>query len=785
MKISSHFLFAAALFAALSAGVPASAQQTQAVPVRRTIQAGTTTRAGATPVPAGRAAEQTPANNEPIAVKFVEAAPAGTPDGEKPRLIERLLIVDSPAPQVFDLLERLTGKSVIRSQTLPVLRINFDSRGPIATDKAIVALESLLALNGVSVIPEGEDFLKAVVSGYATSEAPPLYVDSVADLPASERSVARLFRFRNINVANVEPLMRGMVTHHRGGSLLSMPAANSILVTDSLTNVQRLERLVGSLDVPGQVLFYNLKNVKASEIVKQLQALQQGGMKNLLQGEVGFSANDTTNQLLIVTSTANKDFIDSLVERLDVETVPLTRSAIFPLKHADADDVADALKGVIEGSRPNVSGQNKTASVTIIGNGSSSTGTSSSSSSSRASSSASSGGSTSARRYSADGADGSAAASSGGTYDVVSAPRGSGDGVPATTAENASDTQRFSDYLTIIGDTRANSVIVIGTNSDIRQIADVVEKIDIPLPQVRIEAIIVEVLLSDSDVSGLNTLGFGYKLSPTGTTNTLAGNYRLAAGAPNGAFSMEGSLRDLAFEMVFNQAKTDSRVKVLSSPTIMTMHNKSAQIVISEQRPVITGSTTDSTSMNTSSQVTYKDIGLELEVTPRIGSNGTVQIDVSQKIDNIIGTTSIDGNEQPLISSRRATSYISIKDRETIALAGLQSFDETTNKGKVYILGDIPLIGALFRPKTYSSTRRELIVFLRPFVITDAGEEKNLGVRDEALTRDDARAFIETGRFPQLENPDFTAEKRAKAEADAAAGTPEDSETPKETEDAQ
>ena len=166
------------------------------------------------------------------------------------------------------------------------------------------------------------------------------------------------------------------------------------------------------------------------------------------------------------------------------------------------------------------------------------------------------------------------------------------------------------------------------------------------------------------------------------------------------------------------------------------------------------------------------------------GSNGTVQIDVSQKIDNIIGTTSIDGNEQPLISSRRATSYISIKDRETIALAGLQSFDETTNKGKVYILGDIPLIGALFRPKTYSSTRRELIVFLRPFVITDAGEEKNLGVRDEALTRDDARAFIETGRFPQLENPDFTAEKRAKAEADAAAGTPEDSETPKETEDA-
>lgn len=769
MKISSHFLFVAALLAAGSAVVPAFAQA--AAPVRRSIQSG-----GNATSAAARTASQTPANTDPISVKFVAGTAAETKSAAgTPRLIERLLIVDAPAPQVFDLLERLTGKSVIRSQTLPVLRINFDSRGPIDADKAVIALESLLALNGVSVIPEGNDFLKAVVSGYATSEAPPLYVDSVADLPASERSIARLFRFKNINVTNVETLMRGMVTHHRGGSMLTMPAANSILVTDSLTNVQRLERLVGSLDVPGQVLFYNLKNVKASEVAKQLQLLQQNGMKNILQGEVGFSSNDTTNQLLIVTSTANKDFIDEIVAKLDVETIPFTRSEIFALKHADADDVADALRGVIEGSRPNVSGQSKTASVTIIGNGSSSSGTSSSSSSSSRSSSGSSGGS--ARAMSADSSVGNASAgtsggNAGAPYEVVSTA--GTNAVPAAD-DNASDTQRFSDYLTIIGDTRANSVIAIGTNSDIRQIADVIEKIDIPLPQVRIEAIIVEVLLSDSDVSGLNTFGFGYKLSPSGTSNTLTGNYRLAAGAPNSAFSMEGSLSDLAFEMVFNQAKTDSRVKVLSSPTIMTMHNKSASIVISEQRPVITGSTTDSTSMNTSSQVTYKDIGLELEVTPRIGANGTVQIDVSQKIDNIIGTTSIDGNEQPLISSRRATSYISVKDRETIALAGLQSFDETKNNGKVYILGDIPIIGALFRPKTYSSTRRELIVFLRPFVITDSANDEKLGIRDEAMTRDDARTFIETGRFPQLENPDFTKEKQARAEAEkSAAGTETD-----------
>lgn len=768
MKLSFAFLVAATLAVGLS-GIPAFAQQTsnaRIVPARRTIQSS---------APASTPNQAPAANTAPIDVKFVDAADASSGKAETPKLIERLLIVDAPAQQVFDLLERLTGKSVIRSQALPVLRINFDSRGTIATDKAIIALESLLALNGVSIIPEGDDFLKAVISGYATSEAPPLYVDSVADLPASERSVARLFKFKNINVASVEALMRGMVTHHRGGSLLTMPAANSILVTDSLTNVQRLERLVGSLDVPGQVLFYNLKNIKASEVVKQLQTLQQSGMKNILQGEVGFSANDITNQLLIVTSTANKDFIDDIVAKLDVENVPLTHSKIFPLKHADADDVADALKGVIEGSRPNVTGQNKTASVTIIGDGSSGSVSSGSSSRGSSSSSSSGGSSSSARRYSADADAGSVAAenTSSDGYEVFNADPGADTSAPVTTADNASDTQRFSEYLTIIGDTRANSIIVIGTNSDIKQIADVIDKIDIALPQVRIEAIIVEVLLSDTDVSGLNTLGLGYKLSPTGTVNTLDGNYRVAAGAPNSAFSMEGSLKDLAFEMVFNQAKTNSRVKVLSSPTIMTMHNKSAQIVISEQRPVITGSTTDSTSMNTSSQVTYKDIGLELEVVPRIGANGTVQIDVSQKIDNVIGTTSIDGNEQPLISSRRATSYVSVKDRETVVLAGLQSFDETQNNGKVYLLGDLPLIGSLFRPKTYSSSKRELIVFLRPYIVSEKSEEEMLGTRAESLTREEARYFIETGRFPQLENPKYTEEKMRESEAQNEEGASE------------
>ncbi len=637
------------------------------------------------------------------------------------------------------------------------MRINFDSRGEISVEKAIVALESLLALNGVSVIPEGDDFLKAIVSGYATSEAPPLYVDSVQDLPQSERFIARLFRFQNINVSSVETLMRNMVTYHRGGSLQMFTTANSILVTDSLTNIQRIEKLIETLDVPGQVLIYNLDNVTASEIAKQLQALQQAGLKNMLQGDVGISSNDATNQLIIVTSAANKEIIDGLISKIDVETVPIAKSKVFPLKHADADNVAAALKGVIEGSRPNTSGTSKTASVTIIGDGSTSSGTSSSgtSSSSRSSSSSSGGNSGGGARSYSLGNE---------TVSNLSAYESDGNASAGAGTADATYPQRFSDYLTIIGDTRANSIIVIGTNSDIRQIEDIIEKIDVSLPQVRIEAIIVEVVIDEGDISGLSSFGFGYKLSPTGTVNTLTGNYRLSASAPSDAFSFEGSLKDLALELVLNQAKTNNKTKVLSSPTIMTMHNQTAQIVISEQRPFITGSTTDSTSLNTSSQVSYKDIGLELEVTPRIGANGTVQMDVSQTIDNLIGTTTIDGNEQPIVSSRRATSYVSVKDREIVVLAGLQSFDELNNNGSVYLLGDLPLIGWLFRPKNYSSTKRELIVFLRPYIVSDETPEEILGTGEDALTRDDARFFIENNRFLPLINPEKEDKEEEKEE---------------------
>ncbi len=303
-------------------------------------------------------------------------------------------------------------------------------------------------------------------------------------------------------------------------------------------------------------------------------------------------------------------------------------------------------------------------------------------------------------------------------------------------------------------------------------------RLDVILPQVRIEATIVEVTLGQGEVSGLDTLGLGFKLNPNGSSsNTGNGDYRFNTGTPglpnsgDPAFSIGGSVKELSLAAILNKSELRTKVKVLSSPTIVTTHNKKALINVSQSQPIVTGSASDLQNPSASrSSVTYRDIGIKLEVTPRIGDNGVIQMEVTQTVENIAGTTRIDNNEQPLIGKREATSYLSATDRETIILAGLQSTADRTTKGKIWLLGSIPYLGPwLFQPETVSNERRELIIFLKPYVSDPAKmrAEPTPGLRPDALTGRDANRFIDTGIAPSPLT-DTWAEEERRREAAAA-----------------
>jgi len=186
-----------------------------------------------------------------------------------------------------------------------------------------------------------------------------------------------------------------------------------------------------------------------------------------------------------------------------------------------------------------------------------------------------------------------------------------------------------------------------------------------------------------------------------------------------------GVVNPLAFDAAMNSGTMGSKseVKVLSAPTIVTAHNKEAQIIVGESRPIITGSTATPNSgtgggTTTSSTVTYKDIAIDLKVTPLIGDDGTIQLTIDQQVNDILGTVPVDGNDQPVIGRRQAKSTINVNDGEMIVLGGLQRTKNEKSRGKLGFIFEIPVLSQLLGARTKTASRTELLLFIRPHVLS-------------------------------------------------------------------
>jgi general secretion pathway protein D len=318
--------------------------------------------------------------------------------------------------------------------------------------------------------------------------------------------------------------------------------------------------------------------------------------------------------------------------------------------------------------------------------------------------------------------------------------------------------------LTVTPDDRSNAVVVSGTSDDIRLINELVAKIDIVLAQVRIEVVIAEVTLSDSDKSGISKLGL--TVGPKGSTIQLT----KFSGSVAGWDVSNGVVNPLAFDAVMNSGSmgSTSEVKVLSAPTIVTAHNKEAQIIVGESRPIITGSTSTpntggSGGPTTSSTVTYKDIAIDLKVTPLIGDDGTIQLTIDQQVNDILGTVPVDGNDQPIIGRRQAKSTINVNDGEMIVLGGLQRNKKEKSRGKLGFIFEIPIISKLLGARSKTDSRTELLLFIRPNVLAATiGTAQTQSEIDRLTNKDVIQKHLAATPFnPPPAPPEKPAEKPA------------------------
>jgi len=711
----------------------------------------------------------------------------------------RILWRGEPLVSVLHSLETLTGRSVIRPQALPTPEFTFDSRGDMTLDEAILAIESLLSINGIGVTPLGDKFLKVVSINTIRTEAPELEVETLLDRQPSGKVVSKLFRLQYLDSQTFQSQIQQFLSPGFS-TIIPFQNSNAVLVTDTISNLQRLEYVVSEVDKPSRLNvkteFYTLQYAQASEVAEQIQSLidaaranfgeqsnsgpnansrnQTRGGQNaggdqparptvnavpagegaipsqiLFGSNTAIASDDRTNQIIIMTEPSNIVFFDEIIEKLDIKSDPATRIEVIILNHAQATEVAGLLSSFVSGSTAAETGDRSQANAN--------------------------------QNTQQQNQRGNQSVSQNGRQLLQQnqpLQQQVRNAVNATLEERDS---QFSEFMTIEADERSNSLIISGTRSDLDLMTELIAKIDVLLPQVRIEVIIAEVNLDKDSNRGMDQITGSYvQNEAAGEPNitNLQGLDVLGIGANNVSLNLDattGIISNLSFDAILSAAQTNSNVRILSIPTLLTTHNQEATFTVGQQRPIVTGTTTDNTlSTSVRETVQYQDIAIELKVKPLIGPNDIIQLEIDQSVNDIDGSVEINGNQQPIIGRRQMVSFVSVKSNGLVVLGGMQRSKETKTLNKMAVLGDIPVLGNVFRSRGIDYEKRELLVFIRPKVIRDS-DEADLDAREKMLGHPmDSKLgeFLDEGRFDLTKDLTKDSNSKKKESKDSVARKP-------------
>jgi general secretion pathway protein D len=671
--------------------------------------------------------------------------------------VDQLILKNASPQEVVGMLEQLTKCTALMEQKLPAAQISLEIHEPISKKEAIAALESVLSLNGIAIVNMGGTFMKVVTSKSAITQSPDILDESLLTYEPTQKVYSKFFKFRYLDATEFQKLIKPLLTPSSSNTVL-FASSNSLFITDTMANLQTIENLVQRTDTPINMVesinFLPLNNVKASAVSKKFEALKRGGLKKYLNN-MTIDYDDSSNQLIVITSQENLPVIVDIVKQLDNKCELLLRSEVIRVKHGDAKKITDIVSGIVKEQRSRVEKENKMAFERQQAQ--------MSAQSSLAS----------ALAQAASGSRSNQQISN--TYsDFISSQQLPGGELGEEQAA------QFSANLTLSSDERSNSIIVYGTASDLSQVRHLIANLDVLLDQVRIEVIVAQITLNEGQQSGMDALDLGYHQGEAynqykgskkiaqidagqdGGDKTLTHeyqpreydiNFKGSLGPDGGLGSFAGTLKNFALSTVFKKAKMDSNIKILSTPTLVTTHNRKANFKIGEERPFIDSSTQkDDKDSKERISLIYKHVGLELTVTPLIGSNGIIQMEIEQKISKYDGDVSAGSVLAPIISDKQIDSFVSVANGDVIVIAGFKEKEESKSGGKLFILGDIPVLGdALFTSRKRDEKTKELIVFIKPTIILHPQEESAyLDKRLEVTNfKEDIAHYKATGDFPK------------------------------------
>lgn len=555
---------------------------------------------------------------------------------------------------------------------------------------------------------------------------------------------------------------------NRGGSVVRASSddfSNSVIVNAPQREQEQVAQLIRQLDRqtddPVKPKVYKLEYASSDEIAPVVQNVltanaprgRGGASTQANQGPQAFfnairgvtagagqvTSDPRTNSLVVTATDANQVLVEQVIKELDQEVKIENSTFVVPLENARAENVATLLQqafgtrqGVGGGFGRNQFGQNTNRNNTNNRNNNNRN----NAGLNRPRAQTSSDGQSMELAFEDDDSDELATAvtvQQGGGFNRIF---GQGGGNRQNTGAGARDAsgrpinvRDLTNQVTVIPDPNTNSLIVVTTPDNADLIRSILEQLDKIPEQVMIETIIVEATLDASSKFGVEwkftqTRPFG----TPGTTGVAEGNFGLQNQSP-AAQGFRYTLSGGSLTAFLNALKTDSKFQVLSTPRIFTSNGAEAQINISQSVPYVL-STREDANGNLTFNYAFQDVGIVLTVTPRITSNGYVTMDVSQTANDLQGFTDFNA---PIINQRQADTTVSVRDGETIILGGIIRSTVNSTVKKIPLLGDIPLLGQLFRSTDRSNVKTELLVFLTPRVVRDPDEARKL--REEETKR--------------------------------------------------
>jgi general secretion pathway protein D len=577
---------------------------------------------------------------------------------------------DADLSQIIQAVSEVTGKNFIIDPRVNA-KVTMLSATPMSPAAFYEAFLSVLQVYGYVAVPAGK-----VIKIIPNTDARQLPANDLPNIvsSSSDEIVTQIITMKNINAAQLVPLLRPLIPQY--GHLAAYPGGNMLIISDRANNVNRIVRIIRRMDESGDdpVEVVLMQNASANEIVRIVNQLYQGQAAEGGAALVKMVADERTNSILISGEKSQRLRLKALIVNLDTPLESGGDTQVRYLRYADAEKIAEKLKGQ---------------------------------------------------------ATATAKAQAGG---VGGAPSQGGSNVEGS--------------VTIWADAATNSLIITAPPKIMKSLMAVIDKLDIRRAQVEVEAIIVEVDANKNSNLGVQWAVYGQGNSNTpGAVSNLPGSGGasivdlIAAAATGGTTGLTSAALGTGatvaigryhkgsgtnFAAILQALRSDGSSNIISTPSIVTMDNQEAEVKVTQEVPLITGSyantgTTNATGLvNPFQTIQRQELGTILKVTPQINLGDSVMLKIEQE-DSSPGAKL--ANSADISTNKRSIkTTVLIEDGGIVVLGGLISDTVQESESRVPFLGKVPGLGELFRSRSGSRQKKNLMVFIRPKILREGAD---------------------------------------------------------------